>query len=86
MPNNSRTKPRRFLTTPAAADYIHRHRSSLDKWRAENIVLPYYQDGHKVLYCVDDLDAYLDSLKVDPVAYGVAQGRPKVAQSEDKAA
>lgn len=61
---------RKFLTTPAAAKYIGRHRSSLDKWRAEDLVLPYYQDGQKVFYDVEDLDAYLDSKKVEPIAYG----------------
>jgi len=62
-------KIRRFLNTPEAAEYIGRHRSSLDKWRSENIVLPYYRDGMKILYSKDDLDAYLASHRVEPVAY-----------------
>ena len=48
---------RKFLNTPDAARYISRHRSTLDKWRAENLVLPYYRDRLKVWYAVDDLDA-----------------------------
>ena len=65
MPDNGK-----FLSTPDAARYISRHRSTLDKWRAENLVLPYYRDGLKVWYAVDDLDAYLNSKRVEPIAYG----------------
>ena len=54
-----------------AASYIHRHASTLDKWRAQKISLPFYKDGKKVLYCVDDLDAYLASKRVEPIAYGI---------------
>lgn len=61
---------RGFLNTPKAAGYIDRHRSTLDKWRAERVVLPFYRDGMKVLYCTDDLDDYLQSCRVEPVAYG----------------
>ena len=70
MRNNLKRKPKRFLKTPAAADYIGRHRSALDKWRASKIILPFYQDGPLVQYDIDDLDAYLESRKVEPIAYG----------------
>jgi hypothetical protein len=70
MRNNTHKKPRKYLSTPAAAEYIGRHRSSLDKWRAARIVLPFYQDGVKILYCTDDLDAYLASKRIEPIAYG----------------
>lgn len=72
-----KTKNERFLSISEAAAYIKRHRSTLDKWRAENIVMPYYRDNCKIMYDRRDLDAYLDSLRVEPVAYGVAQSRPE---------
>jgi len=68
---------KRFLTILEAAAYINRHRSTLDKWRSENIVLPYYKDGLKIMYSVEDLDDYLASHRVEPVAYacsGEGQG------------
>ena len=68
MYDNEESK--RFLGVFAAAKYLNRHRSTLDKWRAENIVLPHYRDGLKVMYAVEDLDNYLDSCRVEPVAYG----------------
>ncbi|MDB4542923.1 helix-turn-helix domain-containing protein [bacterium] len=78
MPDNRRTRRflekldrgGRFLGTKDAAEYIDRHRSTLDKWRTENIVLPYYRDAGKIMYLIDDLDAYLASCRVEPVAYG----------------
>ena len=69
MRNNIDNKPKKYLTTGPAAEYIGRHRSSLDKWRAAKIVLPFYQDGQKITYCTDDLDNYLASKRVEPIAY-----------------
>lgn len=60
----------RFLSVLEAAEYIDRHRSTLDKWRSENIVLPYYKDGMKVMYSLVDLDAYLEARRIEPIAYG----------------
>ena len=82
MRNNIQKKPKKYLTTAPAAAYIGRHRSSLDKWRAARIVLPFYQDGPKVTYCTDDLDDYLASKRVEPIACGY----PQAANSEDVAA
>jgi hypothetical protein len=82
MRNNIDNKPKKYLTTAPAAEYIGRHRSSLDKWRAAKIVLPFYQDGQKITYCTDDLDNYLASKRVEPIAY-LCSG---TAQSEDVAA
>ena len=56
----------KFLTILDAAKYLDRNRSTLDKWRAANIALPYYQDGMKVMYAIDDLDTYIASLRVEP--------------------
>ena len=61
---------KKFYSRAEAASYIHRHASTLDKWRAQKIYLPFYKDGKKVLYCVDDLDAYLASRRVEPIACG----------------
>lgn len=77
MPSNRQSKrflessfaEKRFLSILEAAVYISRHRSTLDKWRAENIVLPYLQDGKKIMYAVHDLDNYLASVRVEPIAY-----------------
>ena len=57
-----------FLSRREAARYIFRHASTLDKWRAERINLPFYRDGKKVLYAVSDLDRYLLSKRVEPIA------------------
>jgi excisionase family DNA binding protein len=62
-----------FMTRHEAAEYIHRHASTLDKWRAQRICLPFYKDGKKVLYSISDLDAYLASKRVEPIAYGIDQ-------------
>ena len=90
MPNNRRARRYqakldrgvRFLNTPEAADYIGRHRSTLDKWRAENIVLPYYKDGPHIFYATEDLDAYLSSRRVEPVAYS----HPRVTHNNEATA
>lgn len=58
---NSNFARKRFLTISEAAEYIDRHRSTLDKWRAEGVVLPFYRDGRKVMYDIRDLDSYLAS-------------------------
>ena len=60
-----------FKSRVEAAAYIHRHPSTLDKWRADKICLPFYKDGKNVLYLKDDLDFYLASKRVEPIAYGV---------------
>ena len=73
MKNNAYPSPKRFLSVVEAAGYIDRHRSTLDKWRAENIVLPFYKDNDKIMYAIDDLDDYLQSCRVEPVAYGLRQ-------------
>ena len=62
---------KKFCTRLEAANYIHRHASTLDKWRSQKICLPFYKDGKKVLYSVDDLDAYLASKRIEPIAYGI---------------
>ena len=57
-----------FLSRTEAAKYIFRHASTLDKWRAERVNLPFYRDGKCVLYAVSDLDRYLCSKRVEPIA------------------
>lgn len=70
MKTNTQRNTKQFKSVVDSAAHIHCHRSTLDKWRAENIVLPYYRDGLKVMYAVDDLEDYLASCRVEPVAYG----------------
>ena len=69
MSNNARST--KFLTRREAASYIYRHVSTLDKWRADKIRLPFYKDGQNVLYLIDDLDIHLNSKRIEPIAYGV---------------
>ena len=69
MPSNINTI--KFMSRVEAAAYIHRHPSTLDKWRADKMCLPFYKDGKNVLYLKDDLDFYLASKRVEPIAYGV---------------
>jgi hypothetical protein len=33
-----------------------------------------YKVGKKIMYAIDDLDAYLASLRVEPVAYSCTHG------------
>ena len=73
MRNNPSHKQQRFLSIAEAADWINRHRSTLDKWRAEHIVLPFYKDNGKIFYDVNDLNEYLASCRVEPIAYGLTQ-------------
>ena len=55
----------KFLSIEEAAKYLGRHRSTLDKWRADGKTLPYYQHGKKVMYAVEDLDNYMQSIRVE---------------------
>ena len=57
----------------SAAAYINRCVSTLDKWRYERIVLPFYQDGRVIWYEKQDLDEYLASRRIEPVAYGCTE-------------
>lgn len=57
-----------YLSRAGAAKYIFRHVSTLDKWRAERVNLPFYRDGKCVLYSLSDLDRYLASTRVEPIA------------------
>ena len=57
-----------FLSRTEAAKYIFRHASTLDKWRAERVNLPFYRDGKSVLYAISDLDRYLASKRLEPIA------------------
>lgn len=57
-----------FLSRTEAAKYIFRHASTLDKWRAERVNLPFYRDGKSVLYAVSDLDRYIESKRIEPIA------------------
>jgi len=70
MPHNNNSL--KLISRLEAANYLNRHASTLDKWRAQKIYLPFYKDGKKVLYNLDDLDSYLASKRVEPEAYGEA--------------
>ncbi len=86
MRSNTRKGSRRFLSVIEAAGHLNRHRSTLDKWRAENIVLPFYKDNEKIMYAIDDLNNYLQSCRVEPVAYGFRQSHVKKIQNDKLAA
>jgi len=61
-------KKNRALNTKDAAKYIGHGKSTLDKWRAARKVLPFHQSGVKVTYLTADLDAYLESIRIEPAA------------------
>ena len=86
MRSNTRKGSRRFLSVIEAAGYLNRHRSTLDKWRAENIVLPFYKDNEKIMYAIDDLNNYLQSCRIEPVAYGFTQSHINKNQNDKSAA
>ncbi|UYM06074.1 helix-turn-helix domain-containing protein [Solicola gregarius] len=55
----------RALDTAAAAEYIGVARATLKKWRATGDVrVPYIRAGSKILYLVEDLDAFLHAHRV----------------------
>jgi hypothetical protein len=76
------TSPTKRMSRKAAAEYLGRCVSTLDKWRAQRVCLPFYKDEKLVWYDQADLDAYLAAKRVEPIAYGC----PQVAQSDGEAA
>ena len=58
--NNQRLSP------SEAADYLGFKESTLASWRCTNkMKIPYIKLGRKVAYYKDDLDAFIDSYKVN---------------------
>jgi hypothetical protein len=52
------------------------HRFNDSDGRRSNLACWYvlYKVGKKIMYAIDDLDAYLASLRVEPVAYSCTHG------------
>ena len=52
---------RRYMRTPAAADYIDSTSSTMEKWRINGIGPPFCKSGRNVIYDREDLDAWVRS-------------------------
>ena len=52
---------RRYMRTPAAADYIESTPSTMEKWRVYGIGPPFCKSGRNVIYDREDLDAWLSA-------------------------
>jgi hypothetical protein len=52
---------RRYMRTPAAADYIESTQSTMEKWRVFGTGPPYCKSGRSVIYDREDLDAWLSA-------------------------
>lgn len=61
--NTPPVEPRKYLTTPEAADYLNEAKSTLEKKRMKGTGPKFIKDGRTVRYLVDDLDAYAASLR-----------------------
>lgn len=54
-----------YFTTKTLAEYAHTSTRTLERWRSEGGGPPFRKWGHKVLYNIDDVEAYLDAHKHD---------------------
>jgi hypothetical protein len=52
---------RRYMRTPAAADYIESTPSTMEKWRVFGTGPPFCKSGRNVVYDREDLDAWLNA-------------------------
>ena len=60
--------PREYLDIDAAADFIGVSRQTLDKWRMDRHGPAFIKVGkQRVMYSVEDLRAFMTSLKVRPL-------------------
>lgn len=50
----------RILHTPAAANYIGKTESTMQKWRVTGGGPPFIKSGKTIVYDIRDLDAWLD--------------------------
>ena len=54
----------KYLRRKDAAAYLCMGLSRLDQLTNQERKLPYYKEGNKTLYSIDDLDAYMASIRV----------------------
>jgi excisionase family DNA binding protein len=52
-----------YLTPKKLAAYLHTSARTLERWRSEGRGPRYSKCGHKVLYHIDDVEAYLNANK-----------------------
>lgn len=60
--------PREYLDIDGAAEFIGVSKATIDKWRMDRQGPAYIKVGkQRVMYSVEDLRAFMDSLKVRPL-------------------
>lgn len=57
--------PSPWLDPEAAAAYIGRTPGTLAQWRSKGVRLPFHRVGRNILYNRDDLDAFVQSGRVE---------------------
>lgn len=61
MDDAARAVPLRYLTTKQAAEYLKLKGNSLEKMRSRSRGPKFRRHGRRVVYCLDDLDAWSDA-------------------------
>lgn len=56
--------PVKYLRRKDAAAYLCMGLSRLDQLTNQDRKIPYYKEGNKTLYSIDDLDAYMASVRI----------------------
>ncbi|HBM89804.1 MAG: helix-turn-helix domain-containing protein [Parvibaculaceae bacterium] len=67
-----------YLTTKTLAEYAHTSTRTLERWRSEGVGPPFRKWGHKVLYSLDDVEAYLDANRHDHTSQYATKAGTKI--------
>ncbi|RMH55989.1 MAG: DNA-binding protein [Bacteroidetes bacterium] len=60
--------PRAYLPVAEAAEFMGLSKQQLDLWRMKGGGPAFHRVGRKCLYAVDDLRAFMDGLRQEPLA------------------
>ncbi len=61
--------PRAYLPVAEAADYLGLSKQQMDLWRMKGGGGPaFHRVGRRVLYAVEDLKAFMDDLRQEPLS------------------
>jgi hypothetical protein len=64
----------RYIDTTQAADHLDAPPSRLRQWRYERRGPTYYKMGNQCRYRIEDLDAWIESRRIDPQRGPIAGG------------
>ena len=60
--------PRAYLPVIEAAEFLGLSKQQMDLWRMKGGGPAYHKVGRKCLYAVDDLRAFMDKLRQEPLS------------------